>query len=142
MSRGSRVWLALAVVFVVVNVLGVGYAVALHEVPHACIHAGLALLGAVPVWRLTARGSSRRAMSAAEAPTSVPRDDLSGRLARLEQSVDSVAIEVERIGEGQRYVTRLFTDRGRPQPVGTAAAGENGDAASPPDGDQDGSRSP
>ena len=32
------------------------------------------------------------------------------RLDRLEQAVDSVAIEVERIGEGQRFMTRLLTE--------------------------------
>jgi hypothetical protein len=33
------------------------------------------------------------------------------RLARLEQAVDSIAIEVERISEGQRFTTKLLTDR-------------------------------
>lgn len=28
------------------------------------------------------------------------------RLARLEQAVDSIALEIERIGEGQRFLTR------------------------------------
>jgi len=34
-----------------------------------------------------------------------------GRLGRLEQAVDSIAVEVERISEGQRFTTRLLTDR-------------------------------
>ena len=34
-----------------------------------------------------------------------------GRLARLEQAVDSIAVEVERISEGQRFTTRLLTER-------------------------------
>jgi hypothetical protein len=38
--------------------------------------------------------------------------ELSERLNRLEESVDSVAIEVERIGEGQRFVTNLFIEGG------------------------------
>jgi hypothetical protein len=33
------------------------------------------------------------------------------RLARLEQAVESIAIEVERISEGQRFTTRLLTER-------------------------------
>ena len=37
--------------------------------------------------------------------------DLSDRLARLEQMGETTALEVERIGEGQRFVTRLLTDR-------------------------------
>jgi hypothetical protein len=33
------------------------------------------------------------------------------RLARLEQAVESIAIEVERISEGQRFTTKLLTER-------------------------------
>jgi hypothetical protein len=38
--------------------------------------------------------------------------ELTERLNRLDQSVDSIAIEVERIGEGQRFVTRVLADNG------------------------------
>lgn len=40
----------------------------------------------------------------------LPRD-LMERLTRLDQSVDSIAVEVERIGEGQRFVTRVLAER-------------------------------
>jgi hypothetical protein len=33
------------------------------------------------------------------------------RLLRLEQAVESIAVEVERIGEGQRFLTKLQTER-------------------------------
>jgi hypothetical protein len=33
------------------------------------------------------------------------------RLRRLEQAVDAIAIAVERVGEGQRFVTRLLEER-------------------------------
>jgi hypothetical protein len=36
------------------------------------------------------------------------------RLARMEQAVESIAVEVERIGEGQRFVTKLMNDRAQP----------------------------
>jgi hypothetical protein len=39
--------------------------------------------------------------------------ELSERLNRLEESIDSVAIEVERVGEGQRFVTNLFMEGGQ-----------------------------
>ena len=42
-----------------------------------------------------------------------PSDD---RLARVEQTVESIAIEVERISEGQRFVTKLMSDRAQPLP--------------------------
>lgn len=39
--------------------------------------------------------------------------ELTERLTSLERSIDTVAVEVERIGEGQRFVTQLMADRGR-----------------------------
>lgn len=47
----------------------------------------------------------------AAAVTAFPQE-LADRLNRLDQSVDSIAIEVERIGEGQRFVTRVMTEQG------------------------------
>ena len=41
---------------------------------------------------------------------------LDARLARVEQAVESIAIEMERVSEGQRFVTRILTER--PQPPG------------------------
>lgn len=35
------------------------------------------------------------------------------RLERMEQALDSIAIEVERISEGQRFTTKLLSERGR-----------------------------
>lgn len=37
--------------------------------------------------------------------------DVTARLERMEQALDSIAIEVERISEGQRFTTRLLSDR-------------------------------
>jgi len=34
------------------------------------------------------------------------------RLEHLQQSVDAIAIEVERIAEGQRFTTKLLSERG------------------------------
>jgi hypothetical protein len=39
-------------------------------------------------------------------------DDLGDRLSRIETAVDSTALEVERIAEGQRFTTRLLAERG------------------------------
>ena len=33
------------------------------------------------------------------------------RLDRLEQAVDAIAVEMERVGEGQRFMTKLLADR-------------------------------
>jgi len=43
----------------------------------------------------------------------VPRipSDVSARLERMEQAIDSIAVEVERISEGQRFTTKLLSER-------------------------------
>jgi DNA repair exonuclease SbcCD ATPase subunit len=46
---------------------------------------------------------------AAPAAPALPAAEVE-RLARLEQSVDAIAIELERISEGQRFVTKLLAD--------------------------------
>jgi len=49
--------------------------------------------------------------------------DMAERLSRMESAIEATAIEVERIGEGQRYLTRVLGDKKtdelleRPRPV-------------------------
>ena len=38
-------------------------------------------------------------------------DEIAARLERLEQSVDAIAVETERISEGQRFTTKLLSER-------------------------------
>ena len=38
---------------------------------------------------------------------------LDARLERVEQTVESIAIEMERVSEGQRFVTKLLSERAR-----------------------------
>jgi hypothetical protein len=45
--------------------------------------------------------------------------DVSARLERMEQAIDSIAVEVERISEGQRFTTKLLAERS-----GAAVGGE------------------
>ena len=56
-----------------------------------------------------ARAFGRRLDRKAVAPTA-PAPDVVARLDRIEQAVDAIALEVERISEGQRYVTKLMGD--------------------------------
>ncbi|HTK54897.1 MAG TPA: hypothetical protein VL308_23550 [Gemmatimonadaceae bacterium] len=37
--------------------------------------------------------------------------DTAARLDRIEQAIDAMSIQVERIAEGQRFVTRIMSDR-------------------------------
>src|SRR6478672_8806411 len=51
--------------------------------------------------------------------------EVTGRLERIEQSLEAVAIEVERISEGQRFTTRLLSEGrgpGAPQIPASASA--------------------
>jgi len=41
---------------------------------------------------------------------------IEARLARIEQAVDAIALEVERISEGQRFTTKLLSEQSRPVP--------------------------
>jgi hypothetical protein len=53
--------------------------------------------------------------------TSFPRE-IADRLTRMEQAVEATAVEVERIGEGQRFLTRLFTEGEGARAIGEGAA--------------------
>jgi hypothetical protein len=64
---------------------------------------------------------------AARAVSQVPAA-FEGRLARFEQSLDAVAIEIERVSEGQRFLTKVLTEQhgraigaGPAQPIETRA---------------------
>jgi hypothetical protein len=53
--------------------------------------------------------------------TTFPRE-ITDRLSRMEQAVEATAVEVERIGEGQRFLTRLFTEGEGTRAIGAGAA--------------------
>ncbi|CAA9345449.1 MAG: hypothetical protein AVDCRST_MAG11-3198 [uncultured Gemmatimonadaceae bacterium] len=69
------------------------------------------------------RALARRWESEAGQPR-VPAE-VAARLERMEQALESVAIEVERISEGQRFTTRLLSERAR-DPVLPNGAGDQG----------------
>jgi hypothetical protein len=54
----------------------------------------------------------------AVAVSAIPHEVMD-RLTRLDQAVDAIAVEVERIGEGQRFVTRVLVEK----PAAAALAG-------------------
>jgi len=55
-----------------------------------------------------ARAYSRR-MDAESKNPRIPTE-ITSRLERMEQAIDSVAVEVERISEGQRFTTKLLSE--------------------------------
>jgi hypothetical protein len=107
MTRPSKLWRVAAALFVLINVAGAGYAVAVGEPAHAAVHVVL-ILGAYLGWRL---GPWARRQD--PAPAQLP----DARLDYLQQSVDAVALEVERIGEAQRFSDKLRAERGEASPL-------------------------
>ena len=123
MTGSSKVWLVLAVLFALGN-LGVPVIMPAvwREPMHLGVHVLLAVIGAYFARHLLRRrgahgGSQPEAVAQRTAPSG-----FSGRLTQLEHSVDAVAIEVERIGEGQRFVTRVLTGADRVPAPGNGAA--------------------
>ena len=55
-------------------------------------------------------------------PRANPETD--DRLERIEQAVDAMAVEVERIAEGQRFVTKLLSDKA-PERVSVSRGGSS-----------------
>jgi hypothetical protein len=96
-----RAWIPAAWLLSLGNLVAVWFAAQPAEPWHATTHALLAVLFGVGAQRLMAR--QRAPLRAATG------DD---REKRLEQAIDAIAVELERVGEGQRFVTRLLAERG------------------------------
>lgn len=105
MIRRTRLWRIGAALFVLINVAGAGYAAAMGERMHLDTH--LVLLAAGAVAYLMARAVAQRRRQ--EIPR-VQQGDERG-LEYLQQSVDAIAFEVERIGEAQRFNEKLKGER-------------------------------
>ena len=102
MTGRSRLWRWAAGAFVVINVLGAAFAIAMGEPMHAASHAVLLTLGYLG-WLL---------MPARLRPDAARQDPVRSQLADerieyLQQSVDAVALEVERLGEKKRFDEKL-----------------------------------
>jgi hypothetical protein len=80
-----------------------------------CVMIVLVAVG-IPISRAFGRRIDRRSAVAPEL------SDLGHRLDRIEQAIETVAVEVERISEGQRYTARLMSEL-QPQRI---PAGESG----------------
>ena len=102
MTRKTEVWLVVALVFAVANLGGAVMAWGNRELLHMGAHLALAGAGG-----LVAAALQRRRAAVIAEP-----DVTADRLAHLERSLDAVAGEVERMGEGQRFMTKLFAERG------------------------------
>jgi hypothetical protein len=103
MSRRAKVWRVLTALFIAGNIAGAGYAVAHGELLHTAAHVALTAAAYV-AWQLATR-PRYRALPVGE--------QVDERLEHLQQAVDAMAIEVERIGEAQRFMVKLQAERER-----------------------------
>jgi hypothetical protein len=62
----------------------------------------------IPIARAYAKRLGQEPNQAALPP------EVTARLERMEQALDSIAVEVERISEGQRFTTKLLSERAAP----------------------------
>jgi hypothetical protein len=79
---------------------------------------GVVLL-AVAMWRLGKRSAAKTLKRAPAEPEGVKE---------LRHAVEAIAVEVERISEGQRFVTALLSDKGQKAPaaIQSSEAGRQG----------------
>ena len=65
------------------------------------------IVGVVAIVALILRARSRPAIGNADLAK------LNERLARMEQAIDAMAVETERISEGQRFTTKLLSEKAK-----------------------------
>jgi len=111
MTRRSKIWLwAAGGLYAFINAGGLVFAWAQGEEMHAMLHLFLLLLGVAGYvgWRLARRGAP---------PDHLPRAELAEqKLEYLQQSVDAMALELERVGKAQRFADKLRVERGQTLP--------------------------
>src|SRR5688500_3636902 len=105
MSGRSRWWRVGAIVFVVGNVAGAIYHIVIGEMGAAMGHSGVAA-GTVLLWQTV---FSRKRED--EVTSTADTQEIDSHLDHLERSVDAIAIEVERLGEGQRFAQKILEAR-------------------------------
>jgi hypothetical protein len=88
----------------------------------------LAFFVLLPVSLGVARWFWRRSMRPVTPPGWA---DASARLERVEQALDTIAIEIERVSEGQRYVSRIVTEQASAAERSAAAGAPGVNSAQP-----------
>jgi hypothetical protein len=101
-------WRVAAAIFALINLGGAAYAAMRAEPLHAAVHVVLLLGGAYLAWWLAPRAGHQ------DLPRAQHADE---RLEQLQQSLDAIAIEVERIGEAQRFSAKLQAERAKSTPL-------------------------
>lgn len=112
MIKRSTLWRLAAGAYAFINVAGLAYAWAMGEEMHAMLHLFLLLLGIAGYagWRLARRGAPRQD----HLPRAEPAEQ---RIEYLQGSIDAMALELERVGEAQRFSDKLRVERGETPPL-------------------------
>ncbi|HEX6576419.1 MAG TPA: hypothetical protein VF042_15740 [Gemmatimonadaceae bacterium] len=100
----SKLWKILAVAFVAVNLISAPYHVMMGEWTTAFIHVAV-LVGGFLAYHFVKDWNS-------DEPEPVAQLNPEARLDSLQSAIDSIALNVERIGEAQRYQEKLVKERG------------------------------
>jgi hypothetical protein len=105
MTRKAKLWRIGAAIYVFINAAGALYAAGMGESMHAATHVVLLMVGAAAyaVWRMNSQPYQQETLAAAQA---------NERIEHMQQALDSIALNVERIGEAQRFETRILEERG------------------------------
>ncbi len=83
----------------------------------------ISIVSIVLIWAPLAFAGARVMLKRWAHPKPAPQlMENAARLERMEQAVDAVAIEIERISEGQRFVTQLMAKRAEPMALSEGAA--------------------
>ena len=76
--------------------------------------AGVMLVCLGSLWTLTVIWTrTRRDLYRPKQPDALNRQNLDQQFAQLQQSIDAIAVEVERIAEAQRFSTKLLSEGNR-----------------------------
>ena len=112
MARLGTKWRVAAAIFTVINVAGAVYAFVQGEMMHGATHVAL-IFGTVVAWQVFSSPNRQ------ENDGVIPQLDsqLDSQIEQLQHSVDAIALEVERIGEGQRFINKLQQEEVERQPL-------------------------
>lgn len=112
MTRRAKLWRAGAVLFGIINIAGMGLALAMDEMMHAMAHVFLLFVGVgayllwkmVTTWASGEPGDERGQVSTVPSSARGSAPQLADpRIDYLQRSIDALALEVERLGEAQRF---------------------------------------
>jgi len=126
MTRRAKLWRAGAVLFGIINIGGMGLALAMDEMMHAMAHVFLLFvgIGAYLLWKTVTTWAGGQPGDQRVTASSLPSSGRKStpmlgdqRLDYLQRSIDALALEVERIGEAQRFRGQHYAERGDTPPL-------------------------